>query len=87
MNNVVVFKKVASANFSGFFKGDVSKTWINILACHEVAGILFNNFAGKVKQIFGVVLLLVNDSKIGSKYFASLYVGVIKADKICLKGG
>ena len=30
---------------------------------------------------------LVNGSKMGTKYFASLYVGAFKADKICLKGG
>ena len=34
-----------------------------------------------------VYLLVVNDSKIGTKYFLSLYVGVSKADKIGLKGG
>ena len=34
-----------------------------------------------------VYLLLVNDSKIDTKYFASLYVGVYKADKFGLKSG
>ena len=34
-----------------------------------------------------VYLLVVNGSKIGTKYLASLYVGVCKADKIGLKGG
>ena len=30
-------------------------------------------------------LLLVNGCKIGTKYFASLYIGVCKADRIGLK--
>ena len=33
-----------------------------------------------------VYLLVVNDSEIGTKNFASLYVDVCKADSICLKG-
>ena len=33
-----------------------------------------------------VYLLVVNGSKIGTKYFASLYVGVCKANQIGLKG-
>ena len=32
-------------------------------------------------------ILLVKGSKIGTKYFTSLYLGVCKADKIGLKGG
>ena len=32
-----------------------------------------------------VYLLVLSSSKIGTKYFASLYVGVCKADKIGLK--
>ena len=32
-----------------------------------------------------VYLLVVNGSKIGTKYFASLYVGVCKANQISLK--
>ena len=49
---------------------------------------MFDNFSGKVKRIFDCVFfLLVNGSKISTKYFASLYVGARKADKIDLKGG
>ena len=33
-----------------------------------------------------VYLLVVNGSKIGTKYFASLYVGVCKVDEIGIKG-
>ena len=32
-------------------------------------------------------LFLINGSKIGNKYFSSLYVTVCKADKLGLKGG
>ena len=49
---------------------------------------MFDNFSGKVKRIFDCVFfLLVNGSKISTKYFASLHVGARKADKIDLKGG
>ena len=41
----------------------------------------------KLNENLIVYLFLVNGSKIGTKYFASLYVGVCKADKIGLKGG
>ena len=41
----------------------------------------------KSNKSLTLYLLLVNDSKIGTKYFANLYVGVCKADKIGLKGG
>ena len=41
----------------------------------------------KLKEFLTVYLLVVNDSKIGTKYFASLYVGVYKADKLGLRGG
>ena len=41
----------------------------------------------KLNESLTVYFLLVNGSKIGTKYFASLYVGVSKADKIGLKGG
>ena len=41
----------------------------------------------KLNDCLTVYLLVVNGSKIGTKYFASLYVDVCKADKIGLKGG
>ena len=41
----------------------------------------------KLNESLIVFLLVVNSSKIGTKYFASLYVGVCKADKIGLKSG
>ena len=43
--------------------------------------------AAKLKESLTVYLLLVNGSKIGTKYFASLYVAVCKADEIGLKSG
>ena len=42
MNNAVVIKKVMNANFE---------------ATHEVTGILFNNFTGKVKEIFDCIFV------------------------------
>ena len=41
----------------------------------------------KLNESFTVYLLVVNGSKIGTKFFANLYVSVCKADKIGLKGG
>ena len=41
----------------------------------------------KLNESLTVYLLLVYGSKIGTKYFASLYIGVCKTDKIRLKGG
>ena len=41
----------------------------------------------KLNESLTVYLLLVNGSKIGTKYSASFYVGVCKAYKIGLKGG
>ena len=41
----------------------------------------------KLNECLTIYLLVVNDSKIGTKNFASLYVDVFKADKIGLKGG
>ena len=42
--------------------------------------------AGKLNESLTVYLLLVNGSKTDTKHFASLYVGVCKADKTGLKG-
>ena len=41
----------------------------------------------KLNESLAGYLLLVNDSKIGTKYLANLYVGVYKADKYGLNGG
>ena len=41
----------------------------------------------RLNESLTVYLLLVNGSKIGTKYFASFYASVFKADKIDLKGG
>ena len=41
----------------------------------------------KLKKSLTVYVLFVNDSKIGTKYFANLYLRVCKAEKIVLKGG
>ena len=41
----------------------------------------------KLGESLTVYLLVVNGSKLDTKNFAGLYVGVCKADKIALKGG
>ena len=40
----------------------------------------------KINKSLTVYLLVVNDSETGTKNFASLYVGVCKVGKFCLKG-
>ena len=86
MNNVAVFKKIVSGNFNDFFKGDVSKSEsisklpMKLESCPTIS-------VAKLNETLTVYLLLVNGSKISTKYFASLYVGVCKSDKIGMKGG
>ena len=41
----------------------------------------------QIPMVLTVYLLVINDSKIGTRYFESLYVGACKADKIGLNGG
>ena len=41
----------------------------------------------KLNESLTVYLLVVNGSKIGTRNFASLYIGVCEADEIGLKGG
>ena len=41
----------------------------------------------KLNESLTVYLLVISGSKIGTKYFVSLYAGVCKADKIDQKGG
>ena len=41
----------------------------------------------EVNKCWTMYLLIINGSNIGTKYFASLYVGVYKAYKACLKDG
>ena len=41
----------------------------------------------RLSESLTVYLLLVNGSKLGTEYFASLHVGVCKVGKIGLKGG
>ena len=87
MNNVVVFKKIVGANFNVSSRGmlvksgSISKLPMKLLeSCSTIS-------VAKLNESLTVYLLLVNGSKTGTKYFASLYVGVCKADTIGLKGG
>ena len=87
MNNFVVFKKIVNVNFDVSSKGmlvkkeSISKLPMKLLeSCSTIS-------LAKLNESLTVYLLVVNGSKIGNKYFESLYVGVYKADKIGLKGG
>ena len=65
-----------------FVKSDlISKLPMKLLeSCSTITAATLNKF-------LTVYLLVVYSSKIGTKYFARLYVGVCKADKIGLEGG
>ena len=61
--------------------GLMSKLPVKLLeSCSKIS-------VAKLNESLTVYLLVVNDSKRGSKNVASLYLGVCKADKIGLKGG
>ena len=61
--------------------GLMSKLRVKLLeSCSKIS-------VAKLNESLTVYLLVVNDSKRGSKNVASLYLGVCKADKIGLKGG
>ena len=87
MNNVVVFQQIVSANFDGFFKADIVKNESISTLSMKLLESCSTVSVATLNESLTVYLLVVNGSKIGPKYFASLYVGVCKADKIGLKGG
>ena len=87
MNHVAVFKRllvqISMVSSRGMLlkSKSIPKLPMKLLeSCSTVSVAMLN-------ESLTVYLLLVNGSKIGTKYFASLYVGVWKADKIGLKGG
>ena len=49
--------------------------------------ILLKRLLVQIPMVLTVYLLVINDSKVGTRYFESLYVGACKADKIGLNGG
>ena len=70
----------------GFFKRNVRelifKLPMKLLeSCSSISVAMLN------ESLTAHFFLVVNGSNIGTKYFASLYVGVYEADKIGLKGG
>ena len=59
----------------------ISKQPIKLLeSCSRIS-------VARLNEFLTMNLLVVNGSKLGTKYFASLYVGACKADKIGLKVG
>ena len=61
MNNVFVFKKVISANFDGFFMGDVKSE-----SMYKPPMKLLGS-AAKLNESLTAYLLVVNGSKVGTK--------------------
>ena len=87
MNNVAVFKgllvqisMVSSSRISVKSKS-ISKFLLKLMESCSIISVT------KLNKSLTVYLLLVNSSKIGTKFFASLYLGVCKADKIGLNSG
>ena len=87
MNNVAVVKRllvqisIVSSKVMLVKSESISKLPMKLLeSCSTISLV-------KLSESLTVYLLSVSGSKIGTKYFASLYVGVCKAGKIRLKGG
>ena len=87
MNNVAVVKRllvqisIVSSKVMLVKSESISKLPMKLLeSCSTISLV-------KLSESLTVYLLSVSGSKIGTKYFASLYVGVCKADKIGLKDG
>ena len=87
MNNVAVVKRllvqisIVSSKVMLVKSESISKLPMKLLeSCSTISLV-------KLSESLTVYLLSVSGSKIGTKYFASLYVGVYKADKIGLNGG
>ena len=83
MNNIAVFKKIISANFLRWMlvkSESISKISMKLLeSCSTIS-------VEKLNESLTAYLFSVNGSGIGTKYFASLFIGVCKVDKIDLKG-
>ena len=86
MNNFVVFKKIFTVNFDGFFKGLLVKSESLSRVSMKLPESCSTISVTKLNELLTLCLLVVNGSKIVTKCFLSLYVGVCKADKIGLKG-
>ena len=87
MNNVAVVKRllvqisIVSSKVMLVKSESISKLPMKLLeSCSTISLV-------KLSESLTVYLLSVSGSKIGTKYFTSLYVGVCKADKIGLNGG
>ena len=85
MNNVVVFSKIVNANVSSrglLVKSEsISKFPMKLLeSCSTIS-------LAKLNKSLTLYLVVVNGSKVDTKYFVSLHAGVCKADKIGSKGG
>ena len=87
MNNVAVVKRllvqisIVSSKVMLVKSESISKLPMKLLeSCSTISLV-------KLSESLTVYLLSVSGSKTGTKYFASLYVGVCKADKIGLNGG
>ena len=87
MNNVAVVKRllvqisIVSSKLMLVKSESISKLSMKLLESFSTISVV------KLSESLTVYLLSVNGSKIDTKYFASLYVGVCKADKIGLNGG
>ena len=81
LKRLLVQTSVASSRVMLVKSESISKLFLKLLeSCSRISVVKFNEF-------FTTYLLVVNGSKIGTKYFSSLYVGDYKEDKIGLKVG
>ena len=69
------------------FQEGCYQQWINVKLPKKLLESWSTFSMAKLGESLTVYLLVVNGSKLDTKNFAGLYVGVCKADKIALKGG
>ena len=69
------------------FQEGCYQQWINVKLPKKLLRSWSTFSMAKLGESLTVYLLVVNGSKLDTKNFAGLYVGICKADKIALKGG
>ena len=86
MSNVAVFKKIVSASSIISSRAMLVKIGLIYKLLMKLPESSSTISVAKLRQSLIVCLLLVNGSKMGTKYIASLHAGVCKADKFGLEG-
>ena len=87
MNSVVVFERLLVQIWMDSSRGILVKNESTFKLPMKLLESCSTISVAKLNESLNVYLLVVNGSKIGTKYFASLCVSVCKANKIAMTGG